>query len=72
MKFYVLVVLFFGGVTVFALRMLSCSWPLSLIGGLLAISGLAIFFLGCNVQRLLSSKGEAEGDEPEVRIGRSK
>lgn len=45
---------------VLALRLLDLSWTLSLVGGLLAISGAGIFFLGCNVQSLLSNENEAD------------
>lgn len=55
MKFCVFLSLLLSASTVLGLRYLELSWPLSLIGGLLAISGMAILLFGCNVQRLLSN-----------------
>ncbi|MCR2747714.1 hypothetical protein [Limnobacter parvus] len=45
---------------VLGLKSLDLSWTLSLVGGLLAISGAGIFLLGCNMQRLLSNEKQAE------------
>lgn len=58
MKIYVCLLVLLSVVVALLLRLLDLSWPLSLIGGLLAFSGSTILLLGCSVQRLLSDQGE--------------
>lgn len=58
MKIYLCLVMLCSVVVVILLRLLDLSWPLSIIGGLLAFSGCTILLLGCSVQRLLSDDGK--------------
>lgn len=58
MKAYVVLVLICCVIVVLSFRLLELSWMLSLIGGLLATSGMAIFLFACNVQRLLANHEE--------------
>ncbi len=58
MKAYVFLVFICSVIVVLVFRFLELSWTLSLIGGLLATSGMAIFLFGCNVQRLLADQEE--------------
>lgn len=58
MKIYVCLLVLLSVVVALLLRLLGLSWPLSLIGGLLAFSGSTILLLGCSVQRLLCDQGE--------------
>jgi hypothetical protein len=61
MKIYLCLLVLLSVVVALLLRLLDLSWPLSLIGGLLAFSGSTILLLGCSVQRLLSDHGEKAG-----------
>ncbi|MAZ11016.1 MAG: hypothetical protein CMN90_15225 [Sutterellaceae bacterium] len=63
MKIYVCLLVLFSVVVALLLRLLDLSWPLSLIGGLLAFSGSTILLLGFSVQRLLSDQGEKAGSK---------
>ncbi|MBU0782421.1 MAG: hypothetical protein KJ798_11625 [Gammaproteobacteria bacterium] len=58
MKAYVFLVVSCSVIVILSFRLLELSWTLSLIGGLLATSGMAIFLFGCNVQRLLANQEE--------------
>ncbi|MBA4316088.1 MAG: hypothetical protein C0422_12300 [Alcaligenaceae bacterium] len=58
MKIYLCLLVLLSVIVALLLRLLDLSWPLSLIGGLLAFSGSTILLLGCSVQRLLSDQGE--------------
>jgi hypothetical protein len=61
MKIYLCLLVLFSVVVALLLRLLDLSWPLSLMGGLLAFSGSTILLLGCSVQRLLSDQGGKVG-----------
>ncbi|WP_138518898.1 hypothetical protein [Limnobacter alexandrii] len=58
MKIYLCFLVLFSLVVALLLRLLDLSWPLSLMGGLLAFSGSTILLLGCSVPRLLSDQGD--------------
>ncbi|MEW6206458.1 MAG: hypothetical protein AB1516_14175 [Pseudomonadota bacterium] len=61
MKIYLCFLVLFSLVVALLLRLLDLSWPLSLMGGLLAFSGSTILLLGCSVPRLLSDQDDKAG-----------
>jgi len=63
MKIYLCLLVLLSVIVALLLRLLDLSWPLSLIGGLLAFSGSTILLLGFSVQRLLSDQGEKAGSK---------
>jgi hypothetical protein len=61
MKVYLCLVVLFSVVVALLLRLLDLSWPLSIVGALLAFSGSTILLLGCSVPRLLSDQDNKAG-----------